>query len=199
MKASSGLGSQGLSTRERIILLLAAAVAAVVLITRGLPIANNVYAERAASLESVKLDIERELRLQDSVDLWSNRRDATELALATAEAGLFTGSTNAIVEASIQQILSQHAASAGIEVNSTRLAETIDQGGWTLVSQEMSFRTSDAAATVAFLSLIDKSMPRLEVTEFSLDRSRNQFSGAITVVGFARGARADFKTLARSR
>ena len=63
MKASSGLGSQGLSTRERIILLLAAAVAAVVLVTRGLPIANNVYAERAASLESVKLDIERELRL----------------------------------------------------------------------------------------------------------------------------------------
>ena len=194
----SGVNLQSLSTRERLILLLAAVVAVVFILTRGVPIANRVYAERAASVESVQLDIERELRLQRSAELWSSRRAETESALANAEAGLFSGSTNAIVEASIQQILSQHAASAGIEVNSTRLAETLEQGEWTLVSQEMSFRTSGAAATVDFLSLIEQSIPRLEVTEFSLDRSRNQFSGAITVVGFARSARADRQLSARS-
>lgn len=194
----SGVNLQSLSTRERLILLLAAVVAFVFVFTRGVPIATRVYAERAASVESVQLDIERELRLQRSAELWSSRRTETERALANAEAGLFSGSTNAIVEASIQQILSQHAASAGIEVNSTRLAETLEQGEWTLVSQEMSFRTSDAAATVDFLSLIEQSIPRLEVTEFSLDRSRNQFSGAITVVGFARSARADRQLSARS-
>ena len=194
----SGVNLQSLSTRERLILLLAAVVAVVFILTRGVPIANRVYAERAASVESVQLDIERELRLQRSAELWSSRRTETERALANAEAGLFSGSTNAIVEASIQQILSQHAASAGIEVNSTRLAETLEQGEWTLVSQEMSFRTSDAAATVDFLSLIEQSIPRLEVTDFSLDRSRNQFSGAITVVGFARSARADLQLSARS-
>ena len=194
----SRVNLQSLSTRERLILLLAAVVAVVFILTRGVPIANRVYAERAASVESVQLDIERELRLQRSAELWSSRRTETERALANAEAGLFSGSTNAIVEASIQQILSQHAASAGIEVNSTRLAETLEQGEWTLVSQEMSFRTSGAAATVDFLSLIEQSIPRLEVTEFSLDRSRNQFSGAITVVGFARSARADRQLSARS-
>ena len=194
----SGVNLQSLSTRERLILLLAAVVAVVFVFTRGVPIATRVYAERAASVESVQLDIERELRLQRSAELWSSRRTETERALANAEAGLFSGSTNAIVEASIQQILSQHAASAGIEVNSTRLAETLEQGEWTLVSQEMSFRTSDAATTVDFLSLIEQSIPRLEVTEFSLDRSRNQFSGAITVVGFARSARADLQLSARS-
>lgn len=194
----SGVNLQSLSTRERLILLLAAVVAFVFVFTRGVPIATRVYAERTASVESVQLDIERELRLQRSAELWSSRRAETERALANAEAGLFSGSTNAIVEASIQQILSQHAASAGIEVNSTRLAETLEQGEWTLVSQEMSFRTSDAAATVDFLSLIEQSIPRLEVTEFSLDRSRNQFSGAITVVGFARSARADLQLSARS-
>ena len=194
----SGVNLQSLSTRERLILLLAAVVAVVFVFTRGVPIATRVYAERAASVESVQLDIERELRLQRSAELWSSRRTETERALANAEEGLFSGSTNAIVEASIQQILSQHAASAGIEVNSTRLAETLEQGEWTLVSQEMSFRTSDAAATVDFLSLIEQSIPRLEVTEFSLDRSRNQFSGAITVVGFARSARADRQLSARS-
>jgi hypothetical protein len=194
----SGVNLQSLSTRERLILLLAAVVAFVFVFTRGVPIVTRVYAERTASVESVQLDIERELRLQRSAELWSSRRAETERALANAEAGLFSGSTNAIVEASIQQILSQHAASAGIEVNSTRLAETLEQGEWTLVSQEMSFRTSDAAATVDFLSLIEQSIPRLEVTEFSLDRSRNQFSGAITVVGFARSARADRQLSARS-
>ena len=194
----SGVNLQSLSTRERLILLLAAVVAFVFVFTRGVPIVSRVYAERTASVESVQLDIERELRLQRSAELWSSRRAETERALANAEAGLFSGSTNAIVEASIQQILSQHAASAGIEVNSTRLAETLEQGEWTLVSQEMSFRTSDAAATVDFLSLIEQSIPRLEVTEFSLDRSRNQFSGAITVVGFARSARADRQLSARS-
>jgi hypothetical protein len=194
----SGVNLQSLSTRERLILLLAAVVAFVFVFTRGVPIVTRVYAERTASVESVQLDIERELRLQRSAELWSSRRTETERALANAEAGLFSGSTNAIVEASIQQILSQHAASAGIEVNSTRLAETLEQGDWTLVSQEMSFRTSDAAATVDFLSLIEQSIPRLEVTEFSLDRSRNQFSGAITVVGFARSARADRQLSARS-
>jgi len=194
----SGVNLQSLSTRERLILLLAAVVAVVFVFTRGVPIVTRVYAERTASVESVQLDIERELRLQRSAELWSSRRTETERALANAEAGLFSGSTNAIVEASIQQILSQHAASAGIEVNSTRLAETLEQGEWTLVSQEMSFRTSDAAATVDFLSLIEQSIPRLEVTEFSLDRSRNQFSGAITVVGFARSARADLQLSARS-
>jgi hypothetical protein len=194
----SGVNLQSLSTRERLILLLAAVVAFVFVFTRGVPIVTRVYAERTASVESVQLDIERELRLQRSAELWSSRRTETERALANAEAGLFSGSTNAIVEASIQQILSQHAASAGIEVNSTRLAETLEQGEWTLVSQEMSFRTSDAAATVDFLSLIEQSIPRLEVTEFSLDRSRNQFSGAITVVGFARSARADRQLSARS-
>lgn len=194
----SGVNLRSLSTRERLILLLAAVVAFVFVFTRGVPIVTRVYAERTASVESVQLDIERELRLQRSAELWSSRRAETERALANAEAGLFSGSTNAIVEASIQQILSQHAASAGIEVNSTRLAETLEQGEWTLVSQEMSFRTSDAAATVDFLSLIEQSIPRLEVTEFSLDRSRNQFSGAITVVGFARSARADRQLSARS-
>ena len=194
----SGVNLQSLSTRERLILLLAAVVAFVFVFTRGVPIVTRVYAERTASVESVQLDIERELRLQRSAELWSSRRAETERALANAEAGLFSGSTNAIVEASIQQILSQHAASAGIEVNSTRLAETLEQGEWTLVSQEMSFRTSDAAATVDFLSLIEQSIPRLEVTEFSLDRSRIQFSGAITVVGFARSARADRQLSARS-
>ena len=96
MKNVTGLTLQTLSTRERIILLLAAAVAVVFFVTRGAPIVTTVYSERAGSIESVKLDIERELRLQDSAALWSSRRDETERALASAEAGQFTGAITVV-------------------------------------------------------------------------------------------------------
>ena len=55
-----------------------------------------------------------------------------------------------------------------------------------MISQEMSFRTLDDSNTVRFLRLLEESAPRLWVREFSLNRSRNQYSGSITVVGFAR-------------
>ncbi len=43
----NSINLQSLSTRERLILLLAAMVAVVFRITRGVPIATRVYAERA--------------------------------------------------------------------------------------------------------------------------------------------------------
>lgn len=71
-------------------------------------------------------------------------------------------------------------------VSSTRLAEPIVAGEWTLISQEMSFRTQDAGNTVDFLTRLNETVPRLRVAGFNLGRSRNQFNGTITVVGFAR-------------
>ena len=49
----------------------------------------------------------------------------------------------------------------------------------------MSFRTDDAGNTITFLRLLENSEPRLRVMGFSLSRSRNQYNGSITVVGFA--------------
>ena len=55
----SGVNLQSLSTRERLILLLAVVVAVVFVFTRGVPIATRVYAERAASVASDQFDIAR--------------------------------------------------------------------------------------------------------------------------------------------
>ena len=57
---------------------------------------------------------------------------------------------------------------------------------WLLIRQEMSFRTNDQANTARFLEGLENSTPRLRVTAFNVNRSRNQYSGSITVVGFAR-------------
>ncbi len=175
-----------LSSREKGILGLALLVAFVFFITRGLPLLQDAYSARAESIDSVLLDSEREKRLLASEDSWTQKRQETEANLAAAEAGLFRGTTAATVEASIQRVLTQYAANAGITVNSTRLAERMRAGNWTLISQELSFQTNDASATVQFLNLIEQSVPRLKVSAFTLDRSRNQFSGSITVAGFAR-------------
>lgn len=175
-----------MSTRERNIIRLAAAVALVFVLTRVLPFAQTLYAERAASIASVELDIARELRLLETAETWQQRRVETEAALATAETGLFTGTTAAIIAANIQRLLTQHAEAAGMTVSSTRLAEPIVAGEWTLISQEMSFRTQEAGNTVDFLTRLNETVPRLRVAGFNLGRSRNQFNGTITVVGFAR-------------
>jgi hypothetical protein len=68
------------------------------------------------------------------------------------------------------------------------LAESVEANDWLMISQEMSFRTGDASNTVTFLRQLKNSQPRLRVRDFSLNRSRNQYSGSITVVGFAQNS-----------
>ena len=55
-----------------------------------------------------------------------------------------------------------------------------------MISQEMSFNTNDASNTIGFLQKLERSAPRLRVTDFSINRSRSRYAGSITVVGFAR-------------
>lgn len=175
-----------ISSRERNILIMAGVVALLFVSTRVFPAIKQVYLARQDSIESVQLDIEREQRLIANTASWRDRRVGVESKRAELEVQIFNGDTVPIVEANIQRALSLYARDSGITVSSTRLAETLEADGWILVSQEMSFRTNDAANTVGFLQKLEDSTPRLRVTDFSLTRSRNQYSGSITVVGFAR-------------
>ncbi len=175
-----------ISSRERNILVLAGLVAAVFAATSIFPAIRDVYRDREEALEGLQLDIEREQRLISNTADWRERRVSVELAMAELQAQTFDGETIPIIEANIQRELSQHARDSGITVSSTRLAETLETDGWLLISQEMSYRTNDAANTVTFLQKLEQAQPRLRVTDFNVNRSRNQYSGSITVVGFAR-------------
>lgn len=174
------------SHRERNILLLAGLVAAVFIATQIVPAVQGFYQSRQARIDDVLLDAAREQRLIEEQARWQQRRAAIETRSAELEALIFTGTTVPLIEAAIQRDLTQYARNANIGVLSTRLAEQLSGGGWLMISQEMSFRTGDAANTLEFLSALEQSVPRLYVKEFSLDRNRNLFSGDITVVGFAR-------------
>ncbi len=175
-----------ISNREKNILLLAGLVVAIFIATSVFPMIRGVYQQREQNIENVALDIERELRLISDSLRWRERRVEIDSKRAELEAEIFSGDTIPIVEANIQRELSLHARNSGITVSSTRLAERLEADDWLLISQEMSFRTNEQANTVSFLQKLEDSSPRLRVTDFSVNRSRNQYSGSITVVGFAR-------------
>ncbi|HJO11777.1 MAG: GspMb/PilO family protein [Gammaproteobacteria bacterium] len=175
-----------ISKREKNVLLLAGLVAMAFVFSNVLPAVRGIYQERQENIEDVELSIGREQRLIENTVLWRDRRVEVEAMLAEFEAQVFSGATVPIMEANIQRALSQYARDSGITVSSTRLAERREKDGWLLISQEMSFRTTNAGNTVTFLQKLEESAPRLRVTDISVSRSRNQYSGSITVVGFAR-------------
>ncbi len=173
--------------REKNILVLAALVAVVFVFAQLVPALQGIHERRQETIEEVLLAIIREERLiEDSLD-WRERRINAQVQQADMESQIFTGDTIPLIEASIQRDLSQHARDSGLAVASTRLAERLQSNDWLLISQEVSFRTGDANNIVTFLQRLENSVPRLWIKDFSFDRSRNQYSGSITVVGFARG------------
>lgn len=180
------IATMKISQRERNILILAAVVALIFLSTSGWPAIKSVYTQRQDNIEGVEIDIAREQRLIKNTASWRERRVEVESQIDELHNQLFSGATIPIVEANIQRALSGHARDTGITVSSTRLADRLISDDWLLISQEMSFRTSDQMNTARFLERLETSAPRLWVTGFTVNRSRNQYSGSITVVGFAR-------------
>ncbi|MCH7816323.1 MAG: hypothetical protein IIC60_07120 [Proteobacteria bacterium] len=174
-----------ITSRERNILLLTGLVALVFILSNVVPAIGSLYTTRQQRIDSVQLDIDREQRLIEESFRWRERRVEVEAMQAELETQLFEGETIPFVEANIQRALSQYARDSGITVSSTRLAEKLETEGWLIISQEMSFRTTNAGSTITFLQKLEESEPRLRVTDYSFDRSRNQYSGSITVVGFA--------------
>ena len=175
-----------MSAREKRVVMLAALVALVLVVTNLFPALQRIYDSRQQNIESLELDLAREERLTENTAQWRERRIAAETRRDELAAQTFSGATVPVIEANIQRALSQHARDAGITVSSTRLADRLETAGWILISQEMSFRTSDAGNTVEFLRQLETSSPRLHVTHFNLSHTRTQYNGAITVVGFAR-------------
>lgn len=179
------------SSRERNILILAGLVAVVFVANSVLPAIRGVYLQRQEGIEDVLLNVEREVRLVENSALWQQRREAVESRRADLEAQIFSGDTVPLIEAAIQRELTQYARDADIAISSTRLAERLETGAWLMITQEMQFRTGDAGNTLALLGALESSRPRLFVKDFSLNRTRSQYTGAITVVGFARNQNND--------
>lgn len=175
-----------LNLRENKIFYLAAIVVIAFIATTILPTVQTLYLERQENIEGVLLDIDREQRLIENTAVWRERRVVTEQRATELDQEIFSGTTIPLIEADIQRNLSQYVRDSGMLVNATRLAERLETDSWLMISQEMSFRTANASNAVGLLERLENSLPRLFVRDFSINRTRAQYTGSITVVGFAR-------------
>jgi len=177
-----------MTKRERNILLVAVAVGAVFLGVQALPAVVAIYQERAAGIDRLRVEIDREHRLLEAAERWRQQRQETQQRQEALASQVFEGTAVPLISANIQRLVREHATSNGIAVTSAGLAESLQSEGWLLVQQEMSFQTADQRNLLAFLQALDASRPWLAVKSFSVRRNRNQYAGEITVVGFSRTA-----------
>lgn len=175
-----------LTQREQRILGLAIAVAVVFVLVNAWPVLSGLYQARGERIETLRDEIAREQRLADEEAEWRERRGQIDETRSQLERYLFGENTAPLLSASIQRLVREHANTAGVSIDATRLAESLETGDWLLVEQTVSFTLRDQNATLAFLRHLDESRPWLGVSRFSLRSNRNQYAGDLTVVGFAR-------------
>lgn len=175
-----------MTKREKKILFAALAIGVVFALTQGLPAVKSQYSARAVKIEQLQTNLERERRLIEDAQMWSERR-AQVLARSDELTGqLFQDNSIPLVSASIQRLVREYANETNVSITSTKLAESMETEGWLLVEQELSIVTDNQNAILGFLDQIETSSPLLGVSGFSVRRNRNQYAGTITVVGFSR-------------
>lgn len=175
-----------MKANERKLLMLAGALFAVVVIVRVLPMAYGYYRQGRDEIALLEERAERLQTLIEEQEQWSEREILKQAELADLQGWVFPGgNTPNLVSSSMQRSLRQTAQEAGMTVRDMRVAEYSYVGDWLMVSQEMSF-TLDQPQILPFLNSLQKLRPKLHVAAFNVARTRRQFSGNITVVGFSR-------------
>lgn len=175
-----------LTQRERRILALAGLVAIVFLLVNVGPAVQNAYQEREERIRTLRQDIDREQRLAENEARWLEQSDGIASNRSRLREYVFTENTAPLISARMQALVREHANAAGVEINATRLAESLQSGDWLLVEQTVSFTMDDQNATLDFLRRLNESQPWLGVSRFSMRSNRNQYSGELTVSGFSR-------------
>tara|TARA_R110002167_G_scaffold119582_1_gene296927 strand:+ start:59 stop:616 length:558 start_codon:yes stop_codon:yes gene_type:complete len=175
-----------MTKREKNILYAALAVGFVFVLTQGFPAIKNQYGARADRIEELQTNLERERRLIEDEQMWSERRAQVLVRGDELAAQLFQDNSIPLVSANMQRLVRDYANEANVSITSTKLAESMETDGWLLVEQELSIVTSDQSYILSFLDKIETSSPLLGVSSFSVRRNRNQYAGTITVVGFSR-------------
>jgi hypothetical protein len=175
-----------MTKREKNILYAALAVGLVFVLTQGFPAIKNQYSARADKIAELQTSLQRERRLIEDAQMWSEQRAQVLIRGDELAAQLFQDNSLPLVSANMQRLVRDYANEANVSITSTKLAESMETAGWLLVEQELTIVTSDQSYILSFLNKIETSSPLLGVSSFSVRRNRNQYAGTITVVGFSR-------------
>jgi hypothetical protein len=174
-----------MKANERKLLILAGALLAAVLLLRVLPLIVDQYQEGRAEIARLQQRIDNYRELVENTDEWIAREQQQRATVADLQDWVFSGNSQNLIGTSVQRALRQAAGDAGVVVRDTPLPRYGRIDDWVVVNQEMTFLI-DQQNMLRFLDILEASRPRLFVTRFAVTRSRQQYSGSLTVTGFGR-------------
>jgi len=172
---------------EKQLIMIAAALFALVLVVRVLPLLFDYYRQGRDDIALLQERAERLRTLIVETSEWQEREQLKQAEVTDLESWVFPGTDPNLISSSIQRSLRQLVADSGLELREIGVARYNRTGDWLLVEQDIKFAL-DQQQILGFLQSLQGARPRLHITEFSVDRNRRQYTGSLTVVGFGRTA-----------
>lgn len=174
-----------MKNNEKTLIGLAVGLFLLVLVVRGIPWMRESYNESLEEIEFTQQQIDRLRMLVEEAPFIKDEEIAKQAEIEALQSWVFTGEDPNLIGSAVQRQLRQAVEEVGViarSYNTPRFAET---EGWLIVTQEMDF-VIEQEEILPFLELLKTSLPKLHITEFSINRNRRQFTGSITVTGFSK-------------
>jgi hypothetical protein len=170
---------------EKNLVLVFAFLAAVVLIVRVIPLLFDYYRSGQDEIALLNERLDRYRTLLVETQQWQDREQLKKAEITDLQSWAFVGTDPNLVSSSVQRTLRQAVESSGVELREIGVARYSYVGDWLMVEQDANFSLSQSAM-LPFLTNVKNVRPRLQIAAFSITRNRRQFTGSLTVVGFAR-------------
>lgn len=174
-----------MNRNEKTLLLIAVLLFAVLLVVRVVPLVTGYYRQGREEVALLEERIARLQALSAATAEWQERARLKEAEVADLAGWVFPGNDPNLVSSSVQRALRQVVEGSNVSLRETGVARYSRVGQWLRVEQDADFSLGQEAM-LPFLAALEAQRPRLQVAAFSLSRNRRQYTGSLTVVGFAR-------------
>lgn len=179
---------------EKKLSLILATLFLLVVVIQVIPLLRTYYLDGQENIALLQDRLERYQQLIEDTEQWQEREALKRIESADYEHWVFEGSDSRLLATSVQRSLRQAVDQSGIAVREMSVARYSYVGDWLMVTQDMNV-ILEQEKILPFLSALNALTPKIFVTAFSVTRSRRQFTGTISVVGFGKTANAPANTL----
>lgn len=163
---------------------LAGALFAVVLVFRIVPWYVSAYTGLHTTRENLRQQVDFHRSLSAQEQELKDRAEEIAGLVTDIEHSVFSVPAN-LLGSEVQAIVRNISSRSGVEIREMRVAKIESFEDWLKVSQQMNFTTTQSRI-LPFLNALKAHEPRLYVREFSVQRSRSQFQGSLTIEAFSR-------------
>ena len=174
-----------MKSNEKKLVGLAVLLLLAVIIVRVVPLLRDTYTEGLEEIVFMEQRIDRLRMLVEEAPFIKDEEALKKVEMTTLEDWVFTGQDANLIGNSVQGQLRQVVEEAGINPRGYDTPRIGELDGWLAVTQEMQF-VINQEEILPFIGLLENSRPRLHITDFSINRNRRQYRGAITVTGFSK-------------